>query len=88
MEELNGNQLNLPKWDDSPTLKETGTPPLDLSANWLDYSLLYPEPRYLLEFGGVPFAPLGGIQAITGQKKKRQDILDVSVHVSHSCTRQ
>ena len=75
MENLNGNQLNLPKWDDSPTLKETGTQPLDLSANWLDYSLLYPEPRYLLEYGGVPFAPLGGIQAITGQKKNGKTFL-------------
>ena len=73
MEDL--NELNLPKWDDSPTLKETGTPPLDLSANWLDYSLLYPEPRYLLEYGGVPFAPLGGIQAITGQKKNGKTFL-------------
>ena len=75
MEDLNGNQLNLPRWEDSPTLKETGTPPLDLSANWLDYSLLYPEPRYLLEYGGVPFAPLGGIQAITGQKKNGKTFL-------------
>lgn len=29
----------------------------------------YPDPYYLLEFNGVPFSPLGGIQAISGQKK-------------------
>lgn len=29
----------------------------------------YPEPFYMLEFNGVPFSPLGGIQAISGQKK-------------------
>lgn len=29
----------------------------------------YPEPRFLLEFNGVGFSPLGGIQAISGQKK-------------------
>lgn len=29
----------------------------------------YPEPYYMLEFNGVPFSPLGGIQAISGQKK-------------------
>ena len=29
----------------------------------------YPEPYYMLEFNGVPFSTLGGIQAISGQKK-------------------
>lgn len=29
----------------------------------------YPEPYFMLEFNGVPFSTLGGIQAITGQKK-------------------
>lgn len=75
MEEQNGKKLTLPRWEESPTLKETGTPPLDLSGNWLDYSMLYPEPRYLLEYGGVPFAPLGGIQAITGHKKNGKTFL-------------
>lgn len=29
----------------------------------------YPEPYYMLEYNGVPFSTLGGIQAISGQKK-------------------
>lgn len=29
----------------------------------------YPEPHYLLDYQGVGFSPLGGIQAISGQKK-------------------
>ena len=29
----------------------------------------YPDPYYMLEFNGVPFSTLGGIQAISGQKK-------------------
>lgn len=29
----------------------------------------YPEPYYMLEYNGVPFSALGGIQAMTGQKK-------------------
>ena len=29
----------------------------------------YPEPYYMLEYNGVPFSALGGIQAISGQKK-------------------
>ena len=29
----------------------------------------YPEPYYMLEYNGVPFSAIGGIQAISGQKK-------------------
>jgi len=29
----------------------------------------YPEPYYIYEYNGVPFSTIGGIQAITGQKK-------------------
>ena len=29
----------------------------------------YPEPYDMLEYNGVPFSTLGGIQAISGQKK-------------------
>lgn len=48
---------------------------LDLSRNWLDYTQSFPEPRYLLEYAGVPFAPLGGIQAITGHQKNGKTFL-------------
>lgn len=29
----------------------------------------YPEPYYMLEYNGVPFSTIGGLQAISGQKK-------------------
>ena len=35
----------------------------------LDARENYPEPYYLLEYKGVPFSTLGGIQALSGQKK-------------------
>ena len=41
----------------------------ELDAYWLDPEKEYPEPHYLYEFNGVGFSPLGGIQAISGQKK-------------------
>lgn len=41
----------------------------DLGGNWLDLSVNYPAPRFLLEYGGVGFSPLGGLQAITGHQK-------------------
>ena len=75
MDYENDNQLNLPSWDDTPTLKEQVATQYDLAPNWLDYTLSYPEPRFLLEYGGVPFAPLGGIQAITGHQKNGKTFL-------------
>ena len=36
---------------------------------WFDPEQEYPEPHYLYEYNGVSFSPLGGIQAISGQKK-------------------
>ena len=41
----------------------------DISQYLLDAGQDYPEPHYLLEYGGIGFSPLGGIQAMTGQKK-------------------
>lgn len=41
----------------------------ELRQYWLDPRLDYPEPYFMLEFNGVPFSTIGGIQAISGQKK-------------------
>lgn len=41
----------------------------ELRRYWLDPAVDYPEPHYLFEYHGVAFSPLGGIQAISGQKK-------------------
>ena len=41
----------------------------ELRQYWLDPEQEYPEPHYLYEYNGVAFSPLGGIQAISGQKK-------------------
>ena len=35
----------------------------------LDARQNYPEPYYMLEYNGVPFSTIGGIQALSGQKK-------------------
>ena len=74
-EENNDNYLQLPAWEEIPSLKEMKAMKHDLSSNWLDYTLTYPEPRFLLEYAGVPFAPLGGIQAITGHQKNGKTFL-------------
>lgn len=41
----------------------------ELRQYWLDPEQEYQEPHYLYEYNGVAFSPLGGIQAISGQKK-------------------
>jgi len=41
----------------------------ELKPYLLDPKENYPEPFYMLEFNGVPFSAIGGIQAISGQKK-------------------
>ena len=41
----------------------------ELRQYWLDPSKDYPEPYNMLEYNGVPFSTLGGLQAISGQKK-------------------
>lgn len=75
MNEENDNYLQLPAWEEIPSLEEMKAMKHDLSSNWLDYTLTYPEPRFLLEYAGVPFAPLGGIQAITGHQKNGKTFL-------------
>lgn len=35
----------------------------------------YPEPFYMLEYNGVPFSTIGGIQALSGQKKNGKTFL-------------
>lgn len=39
----------------------------DVSQYRLDFTKTYQAPRYTLSWNGIPFAPLGGIHAITGQ---------------------
>ena len=41
----------------------------ELEPYWLDPRLNYPEPHFLLEYKGAGFSPIGGIQAMSGQKK-------------------
>lgn len=59
--------------DESTNLPQTATAEelamQELRPYLLDAREDYPEPYYMLEFNGVPFSTLGGIQAITGQKK-------------------
>lgn len=75
MSEGKDNILKLPSWEEGPTLQEQASTQYDLTKNWLDYTLSYPEPRFLLEYGGIPFSPLGGIQAITGHQKNGKTFL-------------
>ena len=47
----------------------------EIAPYLLDATENYPEPFYLLEYNGVPFSTLGGIQAVSGQKKNGKTFL-------------
>lgn len=47
----------------------------ELQPYWLDPREDYPEPYYMLEYNGTPFSTLGGIQALSGQKKNGKTFL-------------
>lgn len=48
-------------------LAEDGWQEVDITPNILDVTEEYARPKYTLAFNGAPFAPLGGIHALTGQ---------------------
>ena len=60
----NNEQNNLPQIKTPEQLRDE-----ELRLYWLDPSKDYPEPYYMLEYNGVPFSPIGGLQAMSGQKK-------------------
>lgn len=49
----------------------------ELNQYLLDPTRNYQEPYYILEINGVPLSPLGGIQALSGQKKNGKTFLEV-----------
>ncbi len=60
----NNEQNNLPEIKTPEQLRDE-----ELRQYWLDPTKDYPEPYYMLEYNGVPFSPIGGLQAMSGQKK-------------------
>lgn len=63
---------NTPPLDTSPEAMEAERirqRDAELQPYWLDPREDYPEPYYMLEYNGVPFSTIGGIQAISGQRK-------------------
>jgi hypothetical protein len=71
-------QNNLPPLDTSPEAVQSELNRQrneELRPYWLDPREDYPEPYYMLEYNGVPFSTIGGIQAISGQKKNGKSFL-------------
>ena len=64
------NKIPLPSEEDAQRQRM-----LEIEPYLLDATQNYPEPYYLLEYNGVPFSTLGGIQAISGQKKNGKTFL-------------
>lgn len=47
----------------------------DFDKTFFDDTVAYEEPPFLFEYKGVGFSPIGGIQALSGQKKNGKSIL-------------
>ena len=47
----------------------------EIAPYLLDATQNYPEPYFLLEYKGTPFSTIGGIQALSGQKKNGKTFL-------------
>lgn len=59
-----------------PPLRSTAQVKMDnIRPYLLDPREEYPEPYYLLEYNGVPFLTIGGLGAISGQKKNGKSFL-------------
>ncbi len=64
------NNIPLAPLPDLPSEEDAREQQLaDIRPYLLDARENYPEPFYMLEYNGVPFSTLGGIQALSGQKK-------------------
>ena len=61
---MNEESNNIPQ---QPSFEQTAMD--ELRPYLLDARKDYSEPFYMLEYNGVPFSPIGGIQALSGQKK-------------------
>ncbi|MBR6978645.1 MAG: AAA family ATPase [Prevotella sp.] len=68
--------------------KQSSLPPLltpeeirrqTLQPYWLDPTVEYPEPHYFFDYNGVGFSPLGGIQALSGQKKNGKTFVETQL---------
>jgi hypothetical protein len=58
------NNNNLPELNNAEYLRLE-----QLRPYLLDPREDYPEPYYMLEYNGVPFSTIGGLGAISGQKR-------------------
>ncbi len=63
-----GYSVNVPPLELPPDfLQCDGWYDVDVSNDYLDFTEEWETPKYTLSFNGIPFAPLGGIHALTGQ---------------------
>ena len=72
MTEGNDNQIRIELPDEEVARQQRRK---DIEPYLLDATENFPEPFYMFEYNGVPFSPLGGIQAISGQKKNGKTFL-------------
>ena len=63
------DEEKIPKTAEALKAEEQAQIREETESYFLDATKNYPEPYYMLEYNGVSFSTLGGIQALSGQKK-------------------
>ena len=84
MQENENQNIPLAPLPDLPSEEDARQQRMDeIRPYLLDATRNYPEPYYTLEYKGVPMAPLGGIQAISGQKKNGKTVYQSSQNIQN-----
>ena len=72
MSEREDNQIRIELPDEAEAILERRK---EIEPYLLDATQNYPEPYFMLEYKGTPFSTIGGIQALSGQKKNGKTFL-------------
>lgn len=72
MSEERDNQIRIELPDEAEAILERRK---EIEPYLLDATQNYPEPYFMLEYKGTPFSTIGGIQALSGQKKNGKTFL-------------
>ena len=72
MSEERDNQIRIELPDEAEAILERRK---EIEQYLLDATQNYPEPYFMLEYKGTPFSTIGGIQALSGQKKNGKTFL-------------
>ena len=79
------NQIRIELPDEAEAILERRK---EIEPYLLDATQNYPEPYFMLEYKGTPFSTIGGIQALSGQKKNGKTFLMAQMMAANAAAAQ